>query len=113
MVLIRFSDALKELAGHPGAQVHRSHWVAHGQAKRLLREKNRTMVELVDGRRLPSAAPISTTPGNSSASTRGLSTRTAGLPAQRRRSTSHGMPDPAPRRRCHGCHRGKRREPER
>ena len=57
MILIRFSDAVRELAGHPGAQVHRSHWVASGQAKRILREKNRTMIELVDGRRLPVSRP--------------------------------------------------------
>jgi hypothetical protein len=57
MVLIRFSDAVSELAGYPGAQLHRSHWVAGGQAKRILREKSRTMVELVDGRRLPVSRP--------------------------------------------------------
>jgi hypothetical protein len=57
MVLIRFSDAVKELAGHPGAQVHRSHWVANGKAKRLLRENNRTIIELIDGRRLPVSRP--------------------------------------------------------
>jgi hypothetical protein len=58
MVLIRFSDAVKELAGHPGTQVHRSHWVASGQAKRILRENNRTMIELADGRRLPVSRPF-------------------------------------------------------
>ena len=57
MILIRFSDAVRELAGHPGAQVHRSHWVAAGQAKQILHEKNRTMIELVDGRRLPVSRP--------------------------------------------------------
>jgi hypothetical protein len=57
MILIRFSDAVRELAGHPGAQVHRSHWVAAGQAKRILQEKNRTMIELADGRRLPVSRP--------------------------------------------------------
>jgi hypothetical protein len=39
------------------AQVHRSHWVASGQAKRLVREKDRRMIELVDGRRLPVSRP--------------------------------------------------------
>ena len=57
MILIRFADAVEELAGYPGAQVHRSHWVASGRAKRILREKNRTMIELVDGRRLPVSRP--------------------------------------------------------
>ena len=57
MILIRFSDAVAELADYPGAQLHRSHWVASGQAKRILREKNRTMIELVDGRRLPVSRP--------------------------------------------------------
>lgn len=57
MILIRFADAIRELAGHPGAQVHRSHWVASGQAKRILREKGRMAIELVDGRRLPVSRP--------------------------------------------------------
>jgi DNA-binding LytR/AlgR family response regulator len=57
MLLMRFSDAVGELAGYPGAQVHRSHWVAGGQAKRLLRDKDRRMIELVDGRRLPVSRP--------------------------------------------------------
>ena len=57
MILIRFSDAVRELAGHPGAQVHRSHWVAAGQAKQILHEKNRKMIELADGRRLPVSRP--------------------------------------------------------
>jgi hypothetical protein len=57
MILMRFSDAVRELAGHPGTQVHRSHWVAAGQAKQILREKNRTMIELADGRCLPVSRP--------------------------------------------------------
>ena len=57
MVLIRFSEAVSELAGYPGAQVHRSHWVASGQARRMLREKNRRVIELVDGQRLPVSRP--------------------------------------------------------
>jgi hypothetical protein len=57
MILIRFSEAVKELAGYPGAQVHRSHWVASGQAKQILREKNRKIIELADGRRLPVSRP--------------------------------------------------------
>ena len=46
-----------KIAGYPGAQVHRSHWVAAGRAKRILHEKNRTMIELVDRRRLPVSRP--------------------------------------------------------
>lgn len=57
MVLIRLSDAIDELAGYPGVRIHRSHWVAAGQARRMLREKNRRMIELVDGRRLPVSRP--------------------------------------------------------
>jgi DNA-binding LytR/AlgR family response regulator len=57
MILIRFSDAVRELAGYPGAQVHRSHWVASGQAKRILRDNKRTTIELADGRRLPVSRP--------------------------------------------------------
>ena len=33
------------------------HWVAAGQAKQILHEKNRAMIELVDGRRLPVSRP--------------------------------------------------------
>jgi hypothetical protein len=57
MILIRFADAVRELENYPGAQVHRSHWVARGHAKRLVVERNRRMVELSDGRRLPVSRP--------------------------------------------------------
>jgi hypothetical protein len=57
MILIRFADAVSELANHPGAQIHRSHWVAAGQARKILHDKNRTMIELADGRRLPVSRP--------------------------------------------------------
>ena len=53
MVLLRFADALKELAGYPGVQVHRSHWVANGKATAIVRQKGRTFIQLVDGRLLP------------------------------------------------------------
>jgi hypothetical protein len=57
MILIRFSDAVKELADYPGAQIHRSHWIAAGHARRLLRDGKRAMVELKDGRLLPVSRP--------------------------------------------------------
>jgi hypothetical protein len=57
LILIRFSDALKELAGYQGAQVHRSHWIAAGYARRLIRQGKRAFLELSDGRNLPVSRP--------------------------------------------------------
>jgi hypothetical protein len=50
-------STLAAASGYRGARIHRSHWVAAGQARRILREKNRRMIELVDGRRLPVSRP--------------------------------------------------------
>ena len=53
MVLIRMSDALKELETAEGMQVHRSHWAALPHVEALVRERGRTRLQLSDGRRLP------------------------------------------------------------
>lgn len=54
LILIRFADALAELEGSDGLQIHRSHWVANGAVRRLLRSESRALlVELDDGTRLP------------------------------------------------------------
>lgn len=57
LVLIRFADAVQELADYPGNQIHRSHWVAGSKARRIFRCGNRMMIELVDGRSLPVSRP--------------------------------------------------------
>lgn len=53
MVLMRFADALKELSGYPGHQIHRSHWVADKYVIRLERQGARNMAVLSDGSKLP------------------------------------------------------------
>ncbi|QOL82157.1 LytTR family DNA-binding domain-containing protein [Pseudooceanicola spongiae] len=53
LLLMRFADALEELEGCPGHRIHRSHWVAAGAIRRLLRQERAMMVELEDGTRLP------------------------------------------------------------
>lgn len=57
MILIRFADAVRELASYPGAQIHRSHWIARGYAVRIVKDGKRAMIELTDGRRLPVSRP--------------------------------------------------------
>lgn len=52
-ILMRFSDALAELDGVDGLQVHRSHWVARHAILRTAREGGRVFLELADGSRVP------------------------------------------------------------
>ena len=52
-LLFRFSDALAELDGAEGAQVHRSHWVAWRAVAAAEREGARLFLRLVDGDRVP------------------------------------------------------------
>tara|TARA_R110000751_G_scaffold71287_10_gene144256 strand:- start:25671 stop:26504 length:834 start_codon:yes stop_codon:yes gene_type:complete len=53
LVLLRFSDALKELGGADGLQIHRSHWVARSAIRRLVNKSRNLFVELDDGTTLP------------------------------------------------------------
>lgn len=54
LILIRFADALAELDGYDGLQIHRSHWVARAAVRRVVRGEGRSLsVELDDGTRLP------------------------------------------------------------
>ncbi|WP_245295549.1 LytTR family DNA-binding domain-containing protein [Rhizobium rhizosphaerae] len=53
LVLLRFSDALREVGGTPGLQVHRSHWVADAFVADLKREDGRLFVVTRDGGSLP------------------------------------------------------------
>jgi len=53
LVLLRFRDALREVAELDGAQVHRSHWVARAALDRVERRNGRTLLRLVNGREVP------------------------------------------------------------
>lgn len=52
-ILMRFSDALRELDCVAGQQVHRSHWVADAAVAGVARVQGKLTVALRDGRRLP------------------------------------------------------------
>lgn len=52
-LLMRFSDALAELEGVDGLQVHRSHWVAAGAVAGGTRDGGRIFVRLTDGTLVP------------------------------------------------------------
>lgn len=56
MILMRMSDALKELDGYDGMRIHRSHWAASTHMMSLARKGNKTLLTLSDGRDLPVSA---------------------------------------------------------
>lgn len=53
LVLVRFSDALKETADMPGQQIHRSHWVAQGAVEGLAQREGKLVAVLRTGAALP------------------------------------------------------------
>ena len=53
LVLMRFGDALKEVATIDGARVHRSHWVATGAVRRVRRQRGRVILDLCNGEEVP------------------------------------------------------------
>lgn len=53
LVLLRFGDAMDELGDLPGAQIHRSHWIAHSAFCGLERADGKLVARLSDNRRLP------------------------------------------------------------
>ena len=53
LVLLRFRDALREVEGLDGMQVHRSHWVARDAVKRVVRRGGRIFLELSNGTTVP------------------------------------------------------------
>ena len=53
LLLIRFRDALREVADLDGAQVHRSHWVARAALDRIARRNGRVVLHLVNGSEVP------------------------------------------------------------
>lgn len=56
-ILLRFSDALREVSGCAGMQVHRSHWVADVAVTGLRRDAHRLFVQLQSGVELPVSRP--------------------------------------------------------
>jgi len=52
-VLMRFADALREVEGVDGLQVHRSHWVARRAIIGTARNKSRHLLVLSDGTQVP------------------------------------------------------------
>lgn len=52
-LLLRFSDAMDETEGVPGAQVHRSHWVAWSAVTGVERGPGKLFLLLRDGSRIP------------------------------------------------------------
>jgi hypothetical protein len=57
LILKRISDAVAELEGHRGMQIHRSHWVALDAVRDVVRENGRVVARLHDGRLLPVSRP--------------------------------------------------------
>lgn len=53
LVLIRFADAIRETAGIPGMQIHRSHWVALDAVQGAVRRDGKLMLKLPGGVQLP------------------------------------------------------------
>ena len=53
LILLRFSDALKELGSLDGLQTHRSHWVAADQVTALARSHGRLIIRLKSGAEIP------------------------------------------------------------
>lgn len=53
LILLGLSEAIEELSGLDGVQIHRSHWVAKEAAHVLRRKSGKLMLELIDTRLLP------------------------------------------------------------
>jgi hypothetical protein len=53
LILLRFSDALRELGATDGLRTHRSHWVAADQVAALGRSEGRLVIRLKTGAEIP------------------------------------------------------------
>jgi DNA-binding LytR/AlgR family response regulator len=53
LILLRFSDAMRETGSVEGLQVHRSHWVARDHIAAINRTSSRTSLTLKDGTEIP------------------------------------------------------------
>ncbi|MCZ7486477.1 LytTR family DNA-binding domain-containing protein [Rhizobium rhizogenes] len=60
LVLLRFSDALKEIGQTEGLQVHRSHWIADADVVSLRRQAGRLHIVTKDGTEIPVSRSYST-----------------------------------------------------
>ena len=52
-ILLRMSDAVREVQGEPGLQVHRSHWVADQAVVAIRRDGHRLLVRMRCGTEIP------------------------------------------------------------
>jgi hypothetical protein len=57
LLLLRMSDAVAELDGVEGMQVHRSWWIARGDVARIRRDNRTLRIELENGVTVPVARP--------------------------------------------------------
>ncbi|WP_136441187.1 LytTR family DNA-binding domain-containing protein [Pacificoceanicola onchidii] len=53
LILMRLSDAVREIGATPGAQVHRSHWAAFDQVTSVRREGDRAILTMTTGAEVP------------------------------------------------------------
>lgn len=53
LVLLRLSDAIREIGSTRGAQVHRSHWAAFDQVKSVRRDGDRAILTMATGADIP------------------------------------------------------------
>ncbi len=53
LILMRFSDALDELSGSDGLQIHRSHWVSRDAVDGVERANGKIVLRLMDGTVVP------------------------------------------------------------
>ena len=53
LILMRFSDALKELTNAEGIQIHRAHWISIHAIDKPLRKPNKFLIKTTDGKQFP------------------------------------------------------------
>ncbi len=53
LILLRFQEALDELEGYEGLQIHRSHWAALDAVEEIQREAGKLLLKMRDGTTLP------------------------------------------------------------
>ena len=53
LILLRFQEAMDELEGYGGLQVHRSHWAAFDGIEEMQRKSGKLLLKMRDGATLP------------------------------------------------------------
>jgi len=53
LILMRFSDALKELSSSNGMQIHRAYWVSLSAIKTTFRKDGKLFIETINGNEFP------------------------------------------------------------